>query len=213
MQLPSNILENEWKDMKSNFDKKYGGFGIKPKFPTPHTLIFLLKSYELTKNIEMLNMAEETLLNMYKGDIFDHIGYGFSRYSVDNKWLIPHFEKMLYDNALLLYAYSESYSITKKHIYKVIAYNIFEYVKRELTHKDGGFYCGEDADSEGEEGKFYAWYPALIKDILGEEPGDFYNTIYGITPYGNFEKKSIPNLVDKDISLFEENYEKLEGLR
>ncbi|WP_052447334.1 thioredoxin domain-containing protein [Clostridium polynesiense] len=197
--ISEKSLENAVDDIREYFDKEYGGFGRKPKFPTPHVIIFLLKYYSVNKSEQSLEMAETTLVNMYKGGIFDHIGYGFSRYSVDNKWLIPHFEKMLYDNALLLYAYSEAFYLTKKDIYKKAAYSIYQYISRELTSNEGGFFCGEDADSEGVEGKFYSFTPEDIISVLGEREGNLYCSVYGITTEGNFEGKNIPNLINKDI--------------
>jgi uncharacterized protein YyaL (SSP411 family) len=144
---------------------------------------------------------------MYQGGIFDHIGYGFSRYSTDQKWLVPHFEKMLYDNALLIIAYLETYQKTRKIRYKQIAEMTMEYVLRELTNEQGGFYCAQDADSEGVEGKYYVFTQEEIIRVLGEEDGKYFNEYYGITPKGNFEGKSIPNrmhiknIADKEESL------------
>ena len=154
--------------------ENYGGFGDAPKFPTPHKLMFLLRYYKSHKDIKALEMVEKTLDCMYKGGIFDHIGFGFSRYSTDDKWLVPHFEKMLYDNALLIIAYLEGYEITKNELYKNVAIKALEYVFRELTSENGGFYCAEDADSEGEEGKYYVFNPLEILEVLGEEDGDIF---------------------------------------
>ncbi|HEX9062716.1 MAG TPA: thioredoxin domain-containing protein, partial [Clostridia bacterium] len=178
-----------------SFDRKYGGFGSAPKFPTPHNLLFLLRYWYNTKNARALEIVETTLESMYKGGIYDHIGHGFSRYSTDNKWLVPHFEKMLYDNALLAIAYTECYHATKKDFYKTIAKEISDYVLRDMTSPDGGFYSAEDADSEGIEGLFYVWTPDEIKEVLGEERGEIFCRNYDITFIGNFEGKSIPNLI------------------
>ena len=182
--------------------KNYGGFGRAPKFPTPHKLMFLLRYYRLKGEKKALDMVEKTLDSMYRGGIFDHIGFGFSRYSTDEKWLAPHFEKMLYDNALLIMAYLEAYQITKKELYKNVAVKSLDYIFRELTSEEGGFYCAEDADSEGEEGKFYVFKPSEIIEILGEEDGKYFNEHFDITEEGNFEGKSIPNLINN------ENYDK-----
>ncbi|MBE6089062.1 MAG: thioredoxin domain-containing protein [Clostridium beijerinckii] len=195
MKLTSRTLKNGYNQISHAFQEKYGGFGDAPKFPTPHILMFLLRYYKSHKEIKALEMAEKTLISMYRGGIFDHIGFGFSRYSTDSKWLVPHFEKMLYDNALLVIAYLEGYEVTKNEIYKEVATKVLEYVFRELTSKDGGFYCAEDADSEGEEGKYYVFEPLEILSALGEEDGTYFNDYFDITSDGNFEGKSIPNLI------------------
>ncbi|MGI5891804.1 MAG: thioredoxin domain-containing protein [Bacillota bacterium] len=183
---------------RQTFDKKNGGFGFAPKFPTPHNLIFLLKYFIYEQDKEALAMAEKTLEQMYRGGIFDHIGGGFSRYSTDNKWLVPHFEKMLYDNALLSYAYLEAYRCTKKDIYRMIAERTMSYVLCELTDEKGGFYCGQDADSEGVEGKYYVFTPQEVETVLGKEQADLFNSWFDITENGNFEGKNIPNLLNNE---------------
>ena len=177
------------------FDKAYGGFGAAPKFPSPHNLMFLLEYYRQFHDPDCLRMAETTLTQMYSGGIFDHIGYGFSRYSTDRQWLAPHFEKMLYDNALLLMAYAKAFMITKSAFYKDVAYKITDYVFRELTSPEGGFYCAQDADSEGVEGRFYVFTPDEIVGVLGDEAGRRFNNRYDITARGNFEGGNIPNLL------------------
>lgn len=153
-----------------------------------------------------LNMAKKTLQSIYRGGINDHIGFGFSRYSTDEKWLVPHFEKMLYDNALLALAFLEVYQATQNDFYAGAARQIFTYVLRDMTHPEGGFYSAEDADSEGVEGKFYVWSPAEVYQVLGRENGDIYCKVYNITESGNFESKSIPNLIS---ALPEEHARKL----
>lgn len=180
---------------ESSYDEKFGGFGNAPKFPSPHNLLFLMKYYESTGNANALKMSEDTLISMYKGGICDHIGGGFSRYSTDRRWLIPHFEKMLYDNALLSYAYLEAYRITKDNFYLETAENIFKYVFCELTDENGGFFCGQDADTDGEEGKYYVFSKKEITDELGSEEGDRLSSFFNITEQGNFEGKNIPNLI------------------
>lgn len=177
------------------FDKEYGGFGTAPKFPTPHNLAFLLRYWKRSGDKEALDMVEFTLEHMYRGGIYDHIGYGFSRYSTDEKWLVPHFEKMLYDNALLALAYMEGYQATGRKLYARAAKEIFTYILRDMTSPEGGFYSAEDADSEGEEGKFYVWTPAEIKKVVGEQDGETYCRLFDITSKGNFEGRSIPNLI------------------
>ncbi len=193
--LTSKTLENGYNQLLYAFDNTYGGFGNAPKFPTPHKIMFLLRYYEKYKDIKALEIAEKTLDCMYRGGIFDHIGFGFSRYSTDSKWLVPHFEKMLYDNALLTIAYLEGYEVTKNDLYKDVAIKTLEYVFRELRSDTGGFYCAEDADSEGEEGKYYVFNPPEIIRVLDEKDGMFFNKYFNITPKGNFEGKSIPNLI------------------
>lgn len=193
--LSEKNLKNGYNQLLKSFDIKYGGFSPAPKFPTPHKLMFLLRYYKMYDETNALEMVETTLGSMYRGGLFDHIGYGFSRYSTDDKYLVPHFEKMLYDNALLVIAYLEAYEITKNPLYKDISIKSLEYVFRELTSNEGGFYCAQDADSEGEEGKYYVFTPDEIKIILGEEYGNYFNEYYDITDEGNFEGKSIPNLI------------------
>ncbi len=203
--LEEDVLENAFHLFKDNYDPLYGGFGRAPKFPTPHNLYFLFRYYKSTQNEEALHMALKTLDAMYQGGIFDHIGFGFSRYATDEKWLVPHFEKMLYDNALLAMAYIEGYQITRKKLYKEITEKIFTYVMRDMTSLEGGFYCAEDADSEGVEGKFYLWREEEIKNVLGEEEGKIFCRYYNITKEGNFEGKNIPNLVKENLWELEEN--------
>ncbi len=177
------------------YDKKYGGFGHAPKFPTPHNLLFLLSYYERYEKKECLEMAEHTLTQMYKGGMFDHIGFGFCRYSTDKQFLVPHFEKMLYDNALLIFAYCKAYSVTRNSLYLEIAEKTADYILREMASEDGGFFSAQDADSEGEEGKYYLFTPDEIIEILGRADGEKFNRHFDITEKGNFEGKSIPNLL------------------
>ena len=182
---------------KSTFDPQYGGFGGVPKFPFPHNLLFLMEAYQNLHDRSCLEMAEKTLLSMAKGGIFDHIGFGFSRYSTDNKWLVPHFEKMLYDNALLIMAYTRAYEITRKSVYKTVAKRTVLYIQREMTHPGGGFYSAQDADSDGIEGKYYVFTPEEIVSVLGQDHGQEFCGLYDITKAGNFEGKSIPNQINK----------------
>lgn len=198
--LPEDTIDEAFSQFKYDFDNIYGGFGNAPKFPTPHNLFFLLRYWYKTREEYALTMIEKTLESMHKGGIYDHIGFGFSRYSTDRKWLIPHFEKMLYDNALLAIAYLETYQATKKKQYADIAEQIFAYVLRDMTSHEGGFFSAEDADSEGEEGKFYIWSPEEVKKVLGDEDGEKYCRYYDITPEGNFEGHSIPNLIKGTVS-------------
>ena len=154
-----------------------------------------MKYADIKKDESIFRMAEKTLINMYQGGIFDHVGGGFSRYATDERWLVPHFEKMLYDNALLAYAYLEGFHLTKKNLYETAARRTLDYVLRELQDAGGGFYCGQDADSDGIEGKFYVFAPEEITNLLGSKDADRWNSWYHITKNGNFEGKNIPNLL------------------
>ena len=193
--ITEDTLSRAYSYYENSFDPEYGGFGRAPKFPAPHNLSFLLRCWKMTGREQALQMVEKTLESMYLGGIYDHIGFGFSRYATDRRWLVPHFEKMLYDNALLAIAYLETYQAGKKEKWAKIAHDIFTYVLRDMTSPEGAFYSAEDADSEGEEGKFYVWTPDEIKDVLGNEEGEGFGQQYDITPEGNFEGKSIPNLI------------------
>lgn len=208
------LLEQALFMFQSQYDKKWGGFGRAPKFPVPHNLMFLLRYSELSSDIiagqsvherssteeEALKMVEHTLTAMACGGIFDHIGGGFSRYSTDEKWLAPHFEKMLYDNALLAIAYLEAWQITKNPLFEDVAARTLDYILLELSDAEGGFYCGQDADSDGEEGKYYLFTKEEVIEVLGQEDGEEFCRNYDITMQGNFEGKSIPNRIGyKDI--------------
>lgn len=176
------------------FDWTNGGFGHAPKFPQPMTYDFLLRSYYRNRRASSLEMVELTLLKMAHGGMYDQLGGGFHRYSVDSIWLVPHFEKMLYDNALLARLYLHTYQLTGKPFYRRIVEETLDYVIREMTHLGGGFYSTQDADSEGEEGKFFLWSPPEVKTILGEEEGQIFCAVYDVTRGGNFEGKSILNI-------------------
>ncbi|MFZ5650778.1 MAG: thioredoxin domain-containing protein [Bacillota bacterium] len=197
--LTPDVLEKTCRQLEKSFDPGYGGFGGSPKFPAPHNLMFLLRYWKRTGIKKALEMVEKTLTSMHAGGIYDHIGFGFSRYSTDNKWLVPHFEKMLYDNALISMVFTETFQITGNPFYRRVAGEIFTYVLRDMTSPEGGFYSAEDADSEGEEGKFYVWTPAGVKSLLGPEEGEHYCKIYDITEKGNFEGHCIPNLINAGV--------------
>ncbi len=209
--LNEEAVHNCFGIFAQRFDSRYGGFGPPPKFPSPHNLYFLLRYHALTGNQIALTMVEKTLQGMYNGGIYDHIGFGLARYSTDEKWLVPHFEKMLYDNGLLAIALIETYHLTKEEFYARVAREIFAYIKRDMTSKEGGFYSAEDADSEGEEGKFYVWSKEEVISALGEEDGEYFCRLYDITDKGNFEGRSIPNLIDRGLA--EEERIKIEVLR
>jgi len=184
--LNEPLLHLAYKQLLERFDEHHGGFGSAPKFPTPHNLLFLLRYWKRTGNEKALNMVEKTLQSMRRGGIYDHVGFGFHRYSTDSRWLVPHFEKMLYDQALLAIAYTEAYQATKKAEYAKTAHEIFTYVMRDVTSPEGVFYSAEDADSEGEEGKFYLWTNDDIQKILSYERTDLAVRLFSITADGNF---------------------------
>lgn len=189
-ELNEFTLKNAYDQLSQRFDKKNGGFGGAPKFPTPHNLLFLLRHWKHSGNEYALAMVEKTLRAMRQGGIYDHVGFGFHRYSTDGHWLVPHFEKMLYDQALLAMAYTETYQATGKEEYENTAREIFTYVMRDMTAKEGGFYSAEDADSEGEEGKFYLWTQDEIRQILTKEESDLIFKVFNTEEDGNFYEES-----------------------
>ncbi len=196
--IDNDFIGKSIEHFKQLYDKQYGGFGEAPKFPTPHNLLYLLLYGKLHNDKAVINMVAYTLVQMRKGGIFDHIGHGFSRYSTDAKFLVPHFEKMLYDNALLILSYCAGYSVTKNSLFLDTAKKTADYVLREMTSPEGAFYSAQDADSEGGEGVYYVFdYDEIIK-ILGEEIGNKFNKHFGISKGGNFEGKNIPNRLDAD---------------
>ncbi|HEX4825164.1 MAG TPA: thioredoxin domain-containing protein [Candidatus Polarisedimenticolaceae bacterium] len=186
-------------DLASRFDAKWGGFGGAPKFPPHASLALLLREHALRHDAFPLKMVETTLDRMARGGMYDQIGGGFARYSTDGRWLVPHFEKMLYDQALLVPVYVDAWLVTRNPLYRRVVLETLDFVRREMTAPEGGFYASLDADSEGHEGKFYVWTPAEIVAVLGPTDGPFFCATYGITPAGNFEGKNIPNLLDKPL--------------
>ncbi len=189
--LSEKVLEKAFNTNASNFDPEYGGFSQGNKFPMGHNLSFLLRYWKRSKDKTALHMVTKTLDMIAGGGIYDQIGGGFHRYTTEPTWLVPHFEKMLYDQALLVYTYLEAYQITKSENYKRIIKESLEYVLRDMTHPEGGFYSAEDADSEGDEGKFYVWGKNEILRILGQKEGELFCKYYGVTEGGNFEGKNI----------------------
>jgi len=184
------LINRAYDQFRNGFDEEYGGFFKAPKFPSPHNLIFLMRYHHSFDNKIALDMATKTLKKMRLGGIYDHIGFGFHRYSTDRHWLVPHFEKMLYDQAMIAMAYTEAYHITGEDIFAQTANEIFTYVLRDMTASEGGFFSAEDADSEGEEGKFYIWTEKEIKEVLGENYGKEFNDIFSITTPGNYRDES-----------------------
>lgn len=181
------------------FDDKFGGFGSAPKFPSPHNLMFLLRQWKWTGEERFLNGVTETLTAMRLGGIWDHVGFGFHRYSTDREWLLPHFEKMLYDQALLMMIYTEAWQATKNPLFKQTAYEIAEYVFRDLMGVESVFFSAEDADSDGEEGKFYVWETDKLTDVLDSSETDFFTSHFFIKKEGNFEDEATRKLTGKNI--------------
>lgn len=188
--LDESTLKIGYEQIASRFDERDGGFGNAPKFPNPHTLLFLLRSWKRTGNERALGMVEQTLQAMRNGGIYDHIGFGFHRYSTDPHWLVPHFEKMLYDQAMLAMAYTEAYQATGDGELGRTAQEIFAYVLRDMTAPMGGFYSAEDADSEGEEGKFYLWTEEEVRQLLEREEADLIIRAFNLERAGNFANEA-----------------------
>ena len=240
--LGENILDSAFENLSGRFDERYGGFGDAPKFPTPHNLTFLLRYWKRTGakqpptplwkgdkgDEKALSIVEKTLQSMRLGGIYDHIGLGFHRYSTDSRWLVPHFEKMLYDQAMLTIAYVEGYQATGHQEYKQTAQEILTYVLRDMTAPDGGFYSAEDADSEGEEGKFYVWTEEEIKRILPADEAGLAIRAFNVEKEGNFREEATGEITGRNILylrkpvfelafelgiIYEELKEKLESAR
>ncbi len=192
--LSADILHEAYSRLAANFDYQNGGFGAAPKFPQPMTPEFLLRYYHQGYSPRALEMVEMTLEKMAYGGMYDQLGGGFHRYSTDAFWLVPHFEKMLYDNGLLARLYLHAWQITGRDLYRRITEETLDYVLREMTDPLGGFYSAQDADSEGVEGKFFVWTPEEIRNVLGESDGNMLGGFYGVTEAGNFEGANILNI-------------------
>ena len=197
--LGKEVLKDAFERLTLDYDKENGGFGSAPKFPTPHKLLFLMRYYAKTQEPKALVMVEQTLRQMRLGGIFDQIGLGFHRYSTDPQWLVPHFEKMLYDQALLTLAYVEAYQVTGAGKFKIVAKETIDYCIRDLSSLFGGFCSAQDADSEGEEGKYYLWTIQEVLDSLEPSDADLAVHLFGLKADGNFpnsEGKNIPYLAE-----------------
>jgi uncharacterized protein YyaL (SSP411 family) len=192
--LTAKMLDEGYGELMNQYDPRKGGFGQQPKFPTPHKLVFLLRRGQE----EGIKAVEHTLVEMRKGGIYDQIGFGFHRYSTDNDWLLPHFEKMLYDQALLAIAYTEAFELTRNPFYREVTEEILTYVLRDMTAPEGGFYSAEDADSEGKEGLFYIWDAEEMESILGNDY-DFTAEVWNISPEGNFRDEASGKVTGKNI--------------
>jgi hypothetical protein len=197
--ITTDIFARATGQLQQRFDATHGGFGTAPKFPSPHNLAYLLRRYRRTGNKKLLEMVTTTLHAMRNGGMYDQIGFGFHRYSTDRQWLVPHFEKMLYDQAGLAQVYLETYQVTHEQSFAQAAREIFTYVRRDLTGDQGGFFSAQDADSEGEEGKFYLWDIDEINSTLGKKQGGFYCEVFNLTEAGNYRDESSQELTGRNI--------------
>ncbi len=205
-EMDDKIFISAFDTLKKQFDPIYGGFGKAPKFPNSLAISFLLRYWKRTGSQEALSIVELTLEKMAEGGIYDHLGGGFHRYSVDERWLIPHFEKMLYDNALISRIYFEAYQATRKEKYRRVGEETLQYVLREMRSPEGGFYSTQDADSEGKEGKFYTWTRNEVKQVLGREIGTPFCAYYGVSQHGNFEQDSSVLHIDSTLEKVSQLY-------
>jgi len=181
--LDAALLDRTFNDLSGRYDDQLGGFDDAPKFPTPHNLLFLMRHYQHTGDAKALQMVVKTLTMMHRGGVYDQIGFGFHRYSTDRQWLLPHFEKMIYDQAMLVLAYSEAWQLTGDEEFAQTAREIIAYVLRDMTALEGGFYSAEDADSDGEEGAFYVWTKQELDDLLGAD-AEWFEALFNVTPGG-----------------------------
>ena len=220
-ELDKSTLKTTYEQLNGRYSEQYGGFGNAPKFPSPQNLLFLLRYWQSTNDEKALRMVVKTLQSMQNGGIYDHVGFGFHRYSTDSHWLVPHFEKMLYDQAMLAMAYTEAYQATGISEFEETAKEIFTYVLRDMTDKEGGFYSAEDADSEGVEGKFYVWTEDEIRQTLKGDEADLIINVYSIDKIGNFRDEASgentgANILHLNKSLTEiafKNKESVDGLK
>src|SRR5579871_3384783 len=194
-EVPQTIVVEAAAALTRHYDRTYGGIGQAPKFPNSFAFSLLLRALDTSADPALAEMVDRTLTHMAKGGIYDQIGGGFHRYSVDQQWLVPHFEKMLYDNALLSRLYLDAARALDRGEFLDIAREIFDYVLREMTSPEGGFYSTQDADSEGEEGKFFLWTQDEVRSILGPDLAPIFCAFYDVTPHGNWEEKSILRVV------------------
>ncbi len=195
----SEAVDYAAEQLIARYDEEHGGFGSAPKFPSPHNLGFLLRQWHLTSEERFKSAVEQTLIKMRLGGLWDHIGYGFHRYSTDKEWLLPHFEKMLYDQALLMLAYTEGWQVSQNPLFKQTVFEIANYVECELTHPDGFFYSAQDADTDGEEGKFYVWSQKEIEDLLTKEESEFFLKTFNFYKEGNFKDEATKQFTGKNI--------------
>jgi uncharacterized protein YyaL (SSP411 family)/aryl-alcohol dehydrogenase-like predicted oxidoreductase len=212
--LNESALRGGLEQLADDFDERFGGFSRAPKFPPSAALSFLLRAHRRFGDARALEMTRRTLEEMARGGMYDQVGGGFHRYAVDERWLVPHFEKMLYDNAQLARVYLEAFQATGDAFFRRVAVDVLDYVLREMTDPAGGFYSATDADSEGEEGRFFVWTPEQTARVLGEEDARLFDAYYDISPRGNWEGRSIPNTsrtgprVARSLGLAEEELER-----
>lgn len=209
--LTKTIINKAVEGLRGRYDSVQGGFGTAPKFPSPHNLIFLLRCWSVEKKPELLEIVEKTLQKMRLGGIFDQIGFGFHRYSTDAAWRLPHFEKMLYDQAMLAMAYTEAFQATGKEEYAQTVREIMTYVIRDMTSPEGGFYSAEDADSEGEEGLFYTWVEGQFSEVLGEKGGELFSSIFNFREEGNFLDEATRELTGRNLLYLAQHLSDLAG--
>jgi uncharacterized protein YyaL (SSP411 family) len=188
--LDGAVMREAYDQLSAQYDSTFGGFGAAPKFPSPHNILFLLRYWKRSGDPYALEMVSRTLDRMSRGGIYDHVGHGFHRYSTDHRWLLPHFEKMLYDQAMLTMAYTEGFQAMSDDRYRRTALGVIEYVVRDLGDPAGGFYSAEDADSDGEEGKFYVWTEDELRSVLGEDDTGVAVTVFGVESAGNFVEEA-----------------------
>ncbi len=206
----AEFIKKAAEQLKASYDSEYGGFGSSPKFPTPQNLLFLMRYAALSGDKSYRGIVDGTLKAMARGGIYDHFGGGFCRYSTDREWLVPHFEKTLYDNALLAYTYTESWQNGHFALYRTVAENTLDFCMRELLSEDGGYFCGLDADSGGVEGAYYLFTPEEVEKALGKEKAKHFCECYDINGEGNFQSKCIPNLLlNNRWQLLPEGYDEL----
>jgi len=204
--IDESILDTAFHQLGARYDAANGGFGDRPKFPSPHNLVFLLRYWHRTGSEQALAMAQRTLERMRLGGIYDHVGFGFHRYSTDEEWRLPHFEKMLYDQAMQTIAYTEAYQATGQERFRRVAREVLSYVLRDMTSSEGGFYSAEDADSEGEEGLFYLWTVDQVHQTLDASDAPFFTDLFGLFPEGNFLDESTQRRTGANIPLLAESH-------
>jgi len=207
--LDKTILDKAYQQFEGQFDDTYGGFGSSPKFPSPHNLMFLLRYAQHNPDSSAVAMVEQTLTKMRRGGLFDQVGLGFHRYSTDRKWLLPHFEKMLYDQAMMLLAYTEGWQLTRNTLFKETADELATYLARKLQDKKGGFYSAEDADSEGEEGKFYVWSISEIREVLTPAEAELAIEVFNLTEKGNYHDEATGQRTGKNIPHLTKSFSEL----
>lgn len=211
--INEETIRRTYDSLRSNFDSENGGFGVSPKFPSPHNLLFLMRYYNRFGDEKSLEMVEKTLMRMRLGGIYDQLGFGFHRYSTDSGWFLPHFEKMIYDQALLMMSYTDAFVLTGNDFYKHVSDEILEFLEREMVDEDGGFYSAIDADSENEEGKYYTWKWDEIIRVLGNDDGDLFCEIFNVDSSGNYVEEATGRNTEKNILYLQNTMEQQARIR